>query len=191
MVWRRLFTFASAGSLLLFVAVCALWVRSHFVRDYAWAWLPWPGDSAGGRRSIKIDADSGGGQVEIAWHVWTATERERVRGQNPLAGVNWYHRTFADVPRQYARSTPPTNWNAAGFKWYRGPTHASVGVPYWSAALLSVGLPVAWAVEWARRRRRRIAAGRCAVCGYDLRASPQRCPECGTPVIPDSRPIST
>jgi len=178
-----MFTFAAVASAVLFAVVCVLWVRSHVVRDYAWAWLPWRADAGGGRR-LKLDLDSGGGQVEVSWRVWTDAERQQLIRRNELAAANSYHRTFPDVPQSYARSIPPTAWNALGFKWYSGPTHSSVCLPYWSAALLAAGLPAAWAVVRARRRRR-VKAGLCAACGYDLRATPERCPECGA--VPDRR----
>jgi predicted amidophosphoribosyltransferase len=51
----------------------------------------------------------------------------------------------------------------------------------WFVILLFALLPLVAGVRLARRRRRarRLAAGCCIACGYDLRASPERCPECG------------
>lgn len=54
-----------------------------------------------------------------------------------------------------------------------------VGVPLWFPAAVFAAGPLASLVRH-RRRRRRVAEGRCAGCGYDLRATPGRCPECGT-----------
>ena len=63
--------------------------------------------------------------------------------------------------------------------------------PPWENSLWSVfptmswiGLPIAvLIVAYDRRRIRRESrqeAGECLNCGYDLRATPDRCPECGT-----------
>lgn len=54
-------------------------------------------------------------------------------------------------------------------------------VPYWLPILLT-GLPPGIA-GWRSYRRMQIKPGCCRNCGYDLRASPQRCPECGTNVV--------
>ena len=53
-----------------------------------------------------------------------------------------------------------------------------VTIPYWSLALILGFLPLArfWNMF---RGKRRAARGLRSKCGYDLRATPERCPECG------------
>lgn len=60
-------------------------------------------------------------------------------------------------------------------------TSASLMVPHWfiAAALCLVPLEDLRR-SWLRRRQARITAAlACERCGYDLRATPDRCPECG------------
>jgi hypothetical protein len=51
------------------------------------------------------------------------------------------------------------------------------GVPSWLLALITAALPGVWV--WRRNKWRIIRQGFCPECGYDLRATPDRCPECG------------
>ena len=55
----------------------------------------------------------------------------------------------------------------------------AISIPFWLPMLITVAIPL-WVAAGQWRRRRRAGAGLCPMCGYDLRATPDRCPECGT-----------
>jgi hypothetical protein len=93
-----------------------------------------------------------------------------------------------DVARGKLRA--PQLLYALGFDWYwqRGAVTSALGthqqrvllltVPYWLPLL--VFTTTAWLLaRRPLRERRRRRAGHCPACGYDIRATPQRCPECG------------
>jgi hypothetical protein len=63
-------------------------------------------------------------------------------------------------------------------------------IPLWSPVALTASLPAVRLLGLCRARRR-VRTGRCAACGYDLRASSGRCPECGTSIPADDRPAVT
>ncbi len=69
---------------------------------------------------------------------------------------------------------PPQGWRYVKSR----PVLWSVAIPMWLPAALVAVVPLHYGVRTARRRRRR-RHGRCATCGYDLRATAGCCPECG------------
>ncbi len=89
---------------------------------------------------------------------------------------------------QFVRVWGSTRPNHHVFGYWRIPTSEVpidgifVAVPVWGLAIVS-GLVVIPPVlrAWRRRRcaRSRRCQGLCVHCGYDLRASAERCPECG------------
>lgn len=64
------------------------------------------------------------------------------------------------------------------------PSGALLAIPFWPFLVFPLLMPLYWWTSLAVERKKHwLARGLCVGCGYDLRASPGRCPECGLPVV--------
>ena len=94
---------------------------------------------------------------------------------------------FLDGRTAIDRSCVPTIMGFSAYRYSRaidGYTSVSRGlmVPTWFAVAL-LGAPGFYlAIQSLKKqiRRKSIDSGLCPKCGYDIRATPTRCPECGT-----------
>jgi hypothetical protein len=168
---RRLLTIASALSLLLCVATIVFWTRSYLAADS----IRWNVPPHGG-----VSFLSSGGRFTLSMYAGV----ERMVG-----GFQHLSQSHFDFDDQTARwFLTYHNWLGFGF----GTGFADAGpviVPYWFVALLTCVSPL-WLFLGRRRSRRRHTLGLCPSCGYDLRASKERCPECGTPIPLKSEAIA-
>jgi hypothetical protein len=178
---RWLFHLAAAMSLLLCAAVMVVWVRSQSMSDEILL--------IGDRTTLQI-----------------ITEGDRMFLRQWLPHGRSGERTFKvfhDVDRQWNMRRPDSppgtpllvrlGFDGYGFDepaLFDGAPARAVWIPYWSLLLLTLFPPTLWAWMAVRRvrRNRRAPRGLCPICGYDLRASPNRCPECGTIPQPPHNP---
>jgi hypothetical protein len=230
---RRPFTILSALSLLLCVAVCVLWVRSHRTpEELRWrveqghAYERWSATNRDGSLTLRT--------VRLTPAVFTVANYDveppfvgteggiEYRGRwvvDHAGGLRPQIVDFRDngerltVVREFLGFFPFLHggshrrrvWQVAGVRVYRasgpvgpvwqelllfGAVHtadcvqretSAVGIAHWLLAALLAAPPSLFAYSGvaSMRRKRRRARGLCPACGYDLRATPGRCPECG------------
>jgi hypothetical protein len=98
------------------------------------------------------------------------------RDGRSLVATDWYGTT----PRiEIAPEQIPLIRN----EWHRRLDVERMSAPYWLLTLATALLPLLWvsgSVQRVMSCRRRRRLGLCLTCGYDLRGSAGRCPECGT-----------
>jgi hypothetical protein len=178
---RHLLNLLTTFSLLVCVAACALWVRSY----WAMYWVSYarvtPGEQVGPAWWVTIQSGRGsvGAGVMVlerrpgspiprilGLRCGTATARTPSRVSVGATRLGFGYESHADADDVVGR------WR----EW-------DVVVPSWSLPLFFAAAPALWVY---RRRCRPCPTGLCRRCGYDLRATPERCPECGAvaPVRP-------
>jgi len=190
---RRILWLVKGLLLIVFLAVLVLWVRSYWRCDSVWhiqrgelfgrttttgpelasqlGWVladwtdvSWPAQPPIGD---SLSAGFHGGSARAGNYIRDLREEH---GPGP---VRWGR----DWVRQYSKNKEPRLFYDSH----------ELRIRHWLLAIICGAWPITSLILAARRsirRRRLLLAGCCKVCGYDLRATPDRCPECGATTPP-------
>ncbi|MGD0462155.1 MAG: hypothetical protein ABSB74_06680 [Tepidisphaeraceae bacterium] len=197
---RWLFNGLAALSLVLCMVTAALWARSYFIYEHV-------GSAVLSRRASLVASFQG--QLYLEHHsYWEYSGgwewyRQRIRpGEEAIQGSHepscaWHEFLGFGVGSGTIYAWPghlypgvPMPTNVADPRFWRN-TFTALAVPYWIIVALLAAGPFWWMHQKRQQRcGSRPDAAICRHCGYDLRATPDRCPECGT-IPPKKERLST
>jgi hypothetical protein len=183
----RLHTVFAVSAMLIFAAVAMVWIKSYW-KGNGIGYMTYRIDSPNAGQRFIHDAEMISGSLTIGSERADLTRpgeveyaKQAAHGlyiyspQPRYANINWTQRISV--------------WNHLGFFHLTDPgsnrsTFSRIVLPGWFLVLVTASLcgPVLLFSLRARRSAMRWEAGQCQRCGYDLRETPIRCPECGTTV---------
>ena len=172
---KRLRLLLRGTLLLLFIAAACGWVRSRFV-----------GDDVGYEYSIAAEKTRAVGFAHGGGDFTLLSFDTKTNLGNKLEPRRFYHNRLTTSPIR--KIMPDHVRGLFGYGWQFSTRFSSSGIetyralvlPYWPLMAPFTVVLARDVIGYRRRRAARLRAqGRCIGCGYDLRASPDRCPECG------------
>jgi hypothetical protein len=165
---RWICSLGAAGSLVMCIAVVVVWVRSLTCFDD----LCWTEPTS----CINVVSLHGRLHLQVASATAPLWSHGHQWDGMPVKGVGYSSGPYRGEFLGFAKGLRSNRFgkiNAA--------EHVYV-TPYWFMLLATAVVPGLWLRQARRKRlaRWRAARGLCLRCGYDLRASSHRCPECGS-----------
>ena len=168
---RRLLSIILIASLVVCLLSIAVQVRSGF----RWDSCSWMSDGSSGiYRTVGITSWQGSIEIMYGW-------ASKFRLGPPKAGLSWHTGHYGGSIGLRVGGWFDLSWHPANFGANGQGQGTTMTFSIWPITLATGATFLA---GWHRRRQaaRRAAVGYCSKCGYDLRASKERCPECGTTI---------